>query len=146
MDTLALKMNWKISKSLLFLFFLTLLVCGCNPQEVKPILFVHELKLSDFAVDGLKMDLMLNTIEEKLGEPLEVIDSGNGTKLLRYQKNMLGLVNGKLNMLSGKVLFVAGIPVEEGIQFEEFSKLYGCLLYTSPSPRDQRGSRMPSSA
>ena len=25
-------------------------------------------------------------------------------------------------------------------------KLFGCLLYTSPSPRDQRGSRMPSSA
>ena len=24
--------------------------------------------------------------------------------------------------------------------------LIGCLLYTSPSPRDQRGSRMPSSA
>ena len=23
---------------------------------------------------------------------------------------------------------------------------YTCLLYTSPSPRDQRGSRMPSSA
>ena len=25
-------------------------------------------------------------------------------------------------------------------------KVFGCLLYTSPSPRDQRGSRMPSSA
>ena len=25
-------------------------------------------------------------------------------------------------------------------------QLYTCLLYTSPSPRDQRGSRMPSSA
>ena len=25
-------------------------------------------------------------------------------------------------------------------------ELYNCLLYTSPSPRDQRGSRMPSSA
>ena len=25
-------------------------------------------------------------------------------------------------------------------------RLYDCLLYTSPSPRDQRGSRMPSSA
>ena len=24
--------------------------------------------------------------------------------------------------------------------------MWGCLLYTSPSPRDQRGSRMPSSA
>ena len=26
------------------------------------------------------------------------------------------------------------------------TKREGCLLYTSPSPRDQRGSRMPSSA
>ena len=25
-------------------------------------------------------------------------------------------------------------------------EVYNCLLYTSPSPRDQRGSRMPSSA
>ena len=25
-------------------------------------------------------------------------------------------------------------------------QVYDCLLYTSPSPRDQRGSRMPSSA
>ena len=28
----------------------------------------------------------------------------------------------------------------------EIGKTYICLLYTSPSPRDQRGSRMPSSA
>ena len=27
-----------------------------------------------------------------------------------------------------------------------FMTYYNCLLYTSPSPRDQRGSRMPSSA
>ena len=27
-----------------------------------------------------------------------------------------------------------------------FALVGGCLLYTSPSPRDQRGSRMPSSA
>ena len=34
-----------------------------------------------------------------------------------------------------------GLPVSEAIG------VYGdCLLYTSPSPRDQRGSRMPSSA
>ena len=30
--------------------------------------------------------------------------------------------------------------------FHEYSKFSDCLLYTSPSPRDQRGSRMPSSA
>ena len=29
---------------------------------------------------------------------------------------------------------------------EEIAPLDACLLYTSPSPRDQRGSRMPSSA
>ena len=28
----------------------------------------------------------------------------------------------------------------------EYAKYRTCLLYTSPSPRDQRGSRMPSSA
>jgi len=30
--------------------------------------------------------------------------------------------------------------------FIEITKVEACLLYTSPSPRDQRGSRMPSSA
>ena len=29
---------------------------------------------------------------------------------------------------------------------ERFAEINDCLLYTSPSPRDQRGSRMPSSA
>ena len=30
--------------------------------------------------------------------------------------------------------------------WEAAEETLGCLLYTSPSPRDQRGSRMPSSA
>ena len=30
--------------------------------------------------------------------------------------------------------------------FSMFNMVGDCLLYTSPSPRDQRGSRMPSSA
>ena len=34
----------------------------------------------------------------------------------------------------------------DGIAFAYANDLYTCLLYTSPSPRDQRGSRMPSSA
>ena len=34
----------------------------------------------------------------------------------------------------------AGFPIASPGDFE------ACLLYTSPSPRDQRGSRMPSSA
>ena len=32
------------------------------------------------------------------------------------------------------------------LEVGDFVHTFGCLLYTSPSPRDQRGSRMPSSA
>ena len=32
------------------------------------------------------------------------------------------------------------------VRLEPFSRLTGCLLYTSPSPRDRTRSRMPSSA
>ena len=38
----------------------------------------------------------------------------------------------------GKLVGVKGNP--------DHPMTRGCLLYTSPSPRDQRGSRMPSSA
>ena len=42
-----------------------------------------------------------------------------------------------------------GMTVGLGIWISDLiivSLYYFCLLYTSPSPRDQRGSRMPSSA
>ena len=40
------------------------------------------------------------------------------------------------------------IPKEDfdKVKLELWDDNWGCLLYTSPSPRDQRGSRMPSSA
>ena len=44
------------------------------------------------------------------------------------------------------------VGIDDGLELEERpttlsdEHLYNCLLYTSPSPRDQRGSRMPSSA
>ena len=36
--------------------------------------------------------------------------------------------------------------VAQGLSVSKAERLRGCLLYTSPSPRDQRGARMPSSA
>ena len=62
-------------------------------------------------------------------------------------------------MLTGAFAFVIGVfvcgsvgsyapadPSWNAATGGEARNLFGCLLYTSPSPRDQRGSRMPSSA
>ena len=55
---------------------------------------------------------------------------------------------------AGMLVFLLNFTDDtQGIFIADFSVLFGdvnrdgaCLLYTSPSPRDQRGSRMPSSA
>ena len=39
-----------------------------------------------------------------------------------------------------------GIDIVEIDRFKKIKDLKGCLLYTSPSPRDVEESRMPSSA
>ena len=58
-------------------------------------------------------------------------------------------------MATKKITFdpSAGVPVASNLTIyggSDFSAIFTivdtCLLYTSPSPRDQRGSRMPSSA
>ena len=41
---------------------------------------------------------------------------------------------------------VVATNASAAVQGTEINAPYACLLYTSPSPRDQRGSRMPSSA
>ena len=49
-----------------------------------------------------------------------------------------------------KVLYDEILPVRSmavsALGVKKTAESYPCLLYTSPSPRDQRGSRMPSSA
>ena len=50
---------------------------------------------------------------------------------------------------SGALYRLVGIAARnDGLALEnvDFDQSRACLLYTSPSPRDQRGSRMPSSA
>ena len=49
------------------------------------------------------------------------------------------------NDSSSSILHVAA-PIIHNDEIIGSVTIYNCLLYTSPSPRDQRGSRMPSSA
>ena len=45
-----------------------------------------------------------------------------------------------------RTIFLEAFTDEGGRMHKEFNLSKDCLLYTSPSPRDMRGSRMPSSA
>ena len=80
--------------------------------------------------------------------------SGGGSRAIAFHLgcmralNDLGVLN-KVEVLStvsgGSV--IGAIYAYSDCSFEEFEgRVKSCLLYTSPSPRDQRGSRMPSSA
>ena len=53
---------------------------------------------------------------------------------------------GQENMWHSDVTWRAEPSLGSILRAMELPEVGGCLLYTSPSPRDQRGSRMPSSA
>ena len=56
------------------------------------------------------------------------------------------LFNLCMNPIAWKLQASEGYRLSKPINMKITDLLYVCLLYTSPSPRDQRGSRMPSSA
>ena len=56
----------------------------------------------------------------------------------------LGTTNSCVSVMEGDQAKV--IENSEGKRTTPSVVAYGCLLYTSPSPRDKRQSRMPSSA
>ena len=50
------------------------------------------------------------------------------------------------NQIDAMMKRIHSVPIIETLQMEILRLDNGCLLYTSPSPRDKRQSRMPSSA
>ena len=71
--------------------------------------------------------------EEQRGQAIET--ATNEIVALGQQHNMADIAR---NFVAGEMArgAIPSLPTFRGV----------CLLYTSPSPRDQRGSRMPSSA
>ena len=61
-------------------------------------------------------------------------------RLMAEFETELAILKGRVDGLEAKVGEL------EATQFSTTTKLKGCLLYTSPSPRDATLSRMPSSA
>ena len=74
-------------------------------------------------------------------EVLEKINNQVNLSMDEMQDAMNEIMSGKANDIDMES-FLIGLNIK-GISEEEIT---ACLLYTSPSPRDKRQSRMPSSA
>ena len=79
----------------------------------------------------------MSTEEKKLPQPPAGETKQESKNRIRAM--FLGLVIVMLMSSLNQTILAPSLPTIVG-------ELHGCLLYTSPSPRDQRGSRMPSSA
>ena len=87
----------------------------------------------------------------------KVVSSSDFDDWFSLNDTIMGGSSKAICRASSKGLSLEGVVVEEKGGFVSckspifspllnLSSYQGCLLYTSPSPRDQRGSRMPSSA
>ena len=74
----------------------------------------------------------------ELSHLLGAIDTGTG--LIDFIKGVVTLREFPEEIIKEAIITADQQMIDNGIV------AVGCLLYTSPSPRDQRGSRMPSSA
>ena len=72
------------------------------------------------------------------GEDAPLVHESQGFLLISARKEE--------RILPGSVVKDAVKEKVDEIESEQMRKVYNCLLYTSPSPRDRQKSRMPSSA
>ena len=96
-----------------------------------------------------------NVAESYAGSDVGIMSSLlSGDMQLKTGLSQLGTdrEKGLLAIHKAKASFQAVVDADDSLktplisQRAHFCLAYACLLYTSPSPRDQRGSRMPSSA
>ena len=90
------------------------------------------------ATDGYQEALDRMSLYHELGVDILFIEAPTDLdQLRRIPKELAGPC--MVNLIDG-----GATPLLSAAEYQEMG--YACLLYTSPSPRDQRGSRMPSSA
>ena len=108
--------------------------------------------LSEDDIDQMRRDAEANAEEDR--KQFELVEAKNKASQQVYQLEKLMKENeDKLSDSDREPMEKAIEKVKEAAEGEDANaikqasdELDACLLYTSPSPRDQRGSRMPSSA
>ena len=117
--------------------------------------YTHPAPYTDI-FGGILLLFLILAIYESIGFYTKLINSNREKEKLQ-RENIRSQLEGLKNQVNPHFLFNSLntlshlIPEDpdKAVNFvQKLSKVYRyiCLLYTSPSPRDQRGSRMPSSA
>ena len=112
-----------------------------SPNNKIPAIFDHDNGLA-----LMESGAILLYLAEKYGRflPADPVQKARVYEWLMWQMGGLGPMLGQVHHFThfnpGKA------PYAESRYQDEATRLYGCLLYTSPSPRDRTRSRMPSSA
>ena len=137
-----------------FLLILSLVAAACGSSETTADDGTGEVDAGDWdavlaEADGQTVQLwmwggdsVLNSYIEDTVAPI-VAESGVTLEQVRIDATSDGI---------DRIVSEAEAGTEDGavdliwVNGSNFSQAKDCLLYTSPSPRDQRGSRMPSSA
>ena len=82
----------------------------------------------------------------RMGRPKALLP-WRGRTLIEHLVEGLSAVVGEVVVVTSSALDLPRLPVRVLVdEHPEQGPLEACLLYTSPSPRDKRQSRMPSSA
>ena len=100
-----------------------------------------EKKLKDTET---RLETHLKAHEAEKAEAVRVARSEERSAIDMSSKEIIEA--GIESLKSGRKDFDEFLKTSESLSLSLIEQVLTCLLYTSPSPRDQRGSRMPSSA
>eukprot|EP00829_Urostomides_striatus_P011617 TRINITY_DN2901_c0_g1_i9.p1 TRINITY_DN2901_c0_g1~~TRINITY_DN2901_c0_g1_i9.p1 ORF type:complete len:177 (-),score=31.94 TRINITY_DN2901_c0_g1_i9:19-549(-) len=125
----------------------------CKSFEMTEGVLISSLIYIDRYLRATKVYISLNEIHRLIGIAcvVSIKHHEDHTHTNRFYAKNIGLPLKELNMMEGYFLDQIGFcTYTSDKEYENYSTAINCyshcLLYTSPSPRDQRGSRMPSSA
>ena len=102
--------------------------------------------------DTIEVDTTLDTVDGATGSVAELLGDRGSDGLISFREAILAVnnddgTNWTIDLNSGTYSFAAGSGDSAGdFDIRNSVSIVGCLLYTSPSPRDLSTSRMPSSA
>ena len=131
-------------KLLMFIFILVF-SSGIKSDELLISSKINAVLPDGMSVQSIKESQIENLFIVDIGDLQPIYASKNG-EFFFYGE--LYAVNGNTlqNTTKDEVNLKRKSILDEVLSKDDFISFKSCLLYTSPSPRDQRGSRMPSSA